>query len=133
MYASLGVQSAEWLVEQKHLGVVSERTSNRYTLLLSTRKLRRILLPMFFQLHKAEQLVHRFANLLALASSDLQTITNIFLDSHLRKQRVRLKDDADSTFTCRKIGYVFSVEDYLARVWLFEARDDAKDRCLAAA
>src|SRR6185369_7664786 len=80
-----------------------------------------------FELDQLEQLLHRLANLFALSLPDPQSITNVFLDRHLRKQRVRLEDDADAAFARRKFSNVFTVQNYFARVRHFQTGDDAQD------
>ncbi len=61
-----------------------------------------------------------------------QTVADIFLDRHLRKKRIRLKDDADAAFARRKLSHVFVVKNDFSGVGLFQTGDDAKDGRLAA-
>src|SRR5688572_17698122 len=88
---------------------------------------------MLFQLHQLNQPIDRFSPLLARAMTNLQTVGDVFLDRHARKQRIRLEDDADAAFPCRQIGDILAVQNHAAFVRLFEAGDDAQNSRLAAA
>src|ERR1043165_494977 len=88
---------------------------------------------MLFELDQLQQFVHSLANLFALSFADPQPVTDVLLDRHLRKQRVRLEDDADTAFARWKFGDVFAVQNHFARVWHFQTRNDAQDRRLATA
>ncbi len=55
----------------------------------------------FGELDQRQQLIHRFSDLLALVFANAQAVTDVLLDCHLWKQRVRLKDDAHAAFTRR--------------------------------
>lgn len=82
---------------------------------------------MLFQLNQRQQFVNRLLYVFAPALPDSQSVTNVFLDCHLRKERVRLKDDADAAFARGQLGHVLSVQHDFSRVWLFEARNDPQN------
>src|SRR6267142_4743894 len=115
-HAGLCIEGAERLVEQKHLRLVSQRARDRHALLLAAGKLPGILLAMLFQLHQLEQPVDRFFSFFARHPANLQSETDVLLDGHAGKQRVSLKDHADTTLARRQISYVFAMKNDPAAV-----------------
>ncbi len=67
--AHLGVERAERLVEQQHLGLDRERARQRDALALAAGKLRGIAIGQKVELHQLEQLVHALGDLV-LAGRD---------------------------------------------------------------
>ena len=88
---------------------------------------------MLFQLHQLEQTIHSLFSFFAGLAADFQSVADILFHGHARKKRVSLKDHADAALASRQVGHVFAVENYAASIRLFEPRDDAQDRGLAAA
>src|SRR5436190_8428352 len=129
----LRIERAKRLVKQQNFRFVSERASDGYTLLLSARKLRRVLLTVFAEIDKLDQLVDLRTDILALASTDLQAVTDIMFDGHLREQSVGLKDHAVPALTRRQLCNIFPVQHDHSRVGHFESGDDPEDRSFAAA
>src|SRR5205807_10620993 len=112
VHASLRIERAERFVEQEHLRFVCERARDRDALLLSARKLPRIFLAMRFQLHQLDQAIDNLAPFFARPASNLQTVCDVFLDRHARKERIRLKDHAYTTLAGRHIRHVLAVQNY---------------------
>src|SRR6185503_20327107 len=114
-------------------GFVGKSARDRDTLLLPTRKLRGKLFAVLFELDEGQQLVHRFADLLAFAFADTQAVTDVLLDRHLWKERIRLKDDPHASFSRGQLGDLFAVQDHFSGVGHLETGDDAQNRRLATA
>src|SRR5690242_8491059 len=88
---------------------------------------------MFFELDQRQQFVHSLADLFAFTFADAQSVTDVLLDRHLRKQRIRLKDNTHATLSRGQFSYVFAVKYDLARVRHLQSGNDAQDGGLAAA
>src|SRR5262249_36785517 len=92
-----------------------------------------ILLAVLLQLDELDEPIDRLSSFFPWAVPDLQTIADIFLHRHARKQGVGLENHADSPFPRRQVGHVFAMKNHVSVVRLFETRDNAQDRRLAAA
>src|SRR4030095_3522738 len=87
---------------------------------------------MLFELDQLEQFVNCLLNFPARPVADTQTVADIFLRRHLREKRVRLKDDADTSFAGGKFGDILIVKNYFPSIGLFQTGNDAQNRCLSA-
>src|SRR5262252_4262461 len=88
---------------------------------------------MLFELDQLDQAVDGRTSFSAGPSANLEAVGNVFLDSHARKQRIRLKDNSDATLPRRQVSNVLAMQDDITAVRLFESRDDSEDRRLATA
>src|SRR6267378_3698533 len=88
---------------------------------------------MFFKLDQRKKFIHLFFDLFAPPLSNLKSVANIFLNGHLGKESIGLKDDSHSALASRKLRHVFAMKHDFSRVRLFETRDYSEDCRLAAA
>src|SRR5207249_9888609 len=98
LHARLRIECSERFIEKQNLRLVSKRARDSHALLLAAGKLPRILLAVLFQLYELEQVVDYFLSFFARPSPNPQSIADILLDGHARKQSVSLKDYAHATF-----------------------------------
>ena len=97
----------------------------------------RVALGQPVELHQLEQVHHlffdlRFARALA-AGLDAQAKGDVLEHRHVAEQRVVLEHKAHVALAHMHIGGVFAAEVDGAHIGRFQARDDAKQRGLAAA
>src|SRR2546427_7450752 len=126
MHARLRIQRAERFVKEQDLRFVSQRARNRDALLLSSRELPGMFLPMFLQSHQLKQTIYGFSSFLSRAPANLQPKGNVFFHGHARKERVRLKDHAHATLAGGQIGNILAVQNHSTLVRLFQSRNDAQ-------
>ncbi len=136
-FAQLGpdtrVESAERLVEQKHLRLDREGAGERHPLALATGELRRIAVTELLQLHQLEQLIDPRPDLVLRPLPDRQPEGDVVAHGHVLEGGVVLEDEADATLLRRDPGCVLAGDDDLARVGHLESGDHAQERRLAAA
>src|SRR5262249_12727803 len=133
VYSRLRVESAEGFIKQKHLGFVSKCPRDCDALLLAAGQLGWILFSMFLELDQFKKSINCFANLLPFTFSDPQSIANGFFHCHFWKQRIRLEDDANTTFARRQLGNVASMQNNFSGVRLFKTSDYSEDGRLSTA
>ena len=135
--AHLGVECAERLVEQQHLGLDGQGAGQGDALTLAARELMRVAVGDPVELHELEQLGDLGANGALARPRRLgphpQAEGHVFEDRHVAEQRVVLKDEAHAAFARRHVGRVLPVEQHRAAVGLLQPRDDAQQRGLARA
>ena len=99
LLAHLGVERAERLVQQQHLGLDRERAGERDALALAAGELRGIAVGQPVELHQLEQLVHLArgsAPRRALAARlHAQAERDVLEHRHVAEQRVVLEHEAD--------------------------------------
>ena len=110
LLADLGVQRAERLVEQQHLGLDRERARQRHALPLSAGQLRRQPVGELLQVHQLEQLVtrRRISSLGRLRIS--RPKATLRYTDRWRERRVVLEDEADVAVPRRHGGRVLAVD-----------------------
>ena len=137
LFAHLGVERAEGLVEQQNLGLDRQRAGQRNPLTLAARQLRRKAVGQPVKLYKTQKRMHFFLDLRVAGPLgtrlDSQTEGDVLKDRHVAKQRVVLKHEADLALTHMHIGGVFTAEVNAAGVRGFQPGNDAQQRGLAAA
>ncbi|MCW4006025.1 MAG: hypothetical protein NWF04_05450 [Candidatus Bathyarchaeota archaeon] len=98
----LRIHRAQWLIQQQHLRVSSQRPRQSNPLLLPPTNLMRKMPRILGHAHKLQKRTRLSHNVGLGKPLRLQTIRHIILYFHVGKQRRRLEDIADFTFTRRK-------------------------------
>ena len=128
-----GIERGEWLVQEQRAGAEDKRTRQRHALLLAAGELRR---QPVGKPGEPDQLEHVRRTAAAFVRCDLahaQRIRDVFPDTHVREQRVRLEHHAALARSGGKRAHVLAVQPDDAGVGPDEAGDEPQQRCLAAA
>ena len=137
LLAHLGIQRAEGLVKQQHLGLHRQGAGQGNALALAARQLGREAFGNPVQLHQLEQAHHLLADLglagALAARLHAQAEGHVLEHGHVAEQRVVLEHEAHVALAHMDIGGVFAAEVDAAHVGRLQARDDAQQRGLAAA
>ena len=139
--AQLGVERAEWLVEQEHLRLQHERPGQGHALLLAAGELRR---PPLLQPAEADEVDHladpsaalRLVERRAVACAVTpppQPVGDVVLDVEVGEEGIRLEHRVDRPAVRRHGDQVLAVEQDLTTRRLLEAGDHPQRRGLAAA
>ena len=131
--AHLGVERAEGLVEQQHLGLNGQRPGQGHALALAARELRRVALAEVGQAHQLEQLVDAGLDLGLGAVADLEPEGHVAPHGEVAERRVVLEAEPDAAAARRRVGQVLALNADDAAVGRVEAGDDAQQRRLATA
>ena len=91
LLADLGVQGAEGLIEQQHLGLVRQRTRHRHALLLAAGELRRQPLIHALERHQAQQLLATLPARPGAHVPHAQRELDVLCHRHMAEQRVVLE------------------------------------------
>ena len=125
LLTDLGIQCAEWLIQQKNLRLIDKSSGNGNSLLLSTRKKGDI---SFFEAFQPYHLQHSFYLLLNnrfIYLFQVQAETDIVHNIEMRKQCVFLEYRVDLSFIWGQLGDLNTVKQYLSAAWLLKAGDDS--------
>src|SRR6202040_4436718 len=90
-----GVERGERLVEKKHTWPHRDRAGKRYALPLPARKLIDAAVFQAFDTGERHQFGYSCAALGAAKAADFQTVSDVFREIHVGKQRIRLEYHAD--------------------------------------
>ena len=135
--AHLGIQRTKRLIEQQHLRLHRQGTSQGNALALSARELRRVAVCQPVQLHQAQQVMHLLLDHGLRGSCcfgfHAQAKGHVVKHTHVAKQRVMLKHKAHVALAHVFVGGVCAVEQDVPLVSSFQPGDDAQQRGLAAA
>ena len=133
LLAHAGVEGAEGLVEQHHLGLDRERAGERHALALAARELAGVAVGQAVELHEREQLVDAVARLALGALADAQAEADVLAHRHVLEGGVVLEHEAHAALAHRHLGGVLARDDHAAGVRGLEAGDHAQQRRLARA
>jgi hypothetical protein len=131
--ADLGVERAERLIHQQHLGPVRERAGHGDALLLAAGELGRQAVVHALERHQPQQLRAPRAARSSLHPAHAQRELDVVAHRHVAKQGVMLEDEADLTVPRGDVGDVAPVQEHPAMVDLGEPGDGAQQGALAAA
>ena len=131
--AHLGVERAERLVEQQHLGVDGQRTRERHTLTLSAGQLRGKTLLEDRESDDVEQFVDLGVDVLLGALTDLESERDVVAHRQVLERRVVLEHETDVALLRRRTGDIVTVDDDGPRIEVVETCDRAQERRLTAA
>ena len=124
LLTDLGIQCAEWLIQQKNLRLIDKSSGNGNSLLLSTGKKCNI---SFFEAFQPYHFQHSFYLLLNnrfIYLFQVQAETDIVHNIEMRKQCIFLEYRVDLSFIWRQLGDLNSVKQYLSAAWLLKAGND---------
>ncbi|CFE43556.1 Uncharacterised protein [Mycobacterium tuberculosis] len=131
LFAHLGIECAERLVEQQHLRIDRQRPGQRHPLSLPTGELIGVAALKSAQAHHLQQIVDLGLDLGLGALTDLQPERHVVTDSQVFERRVVLEDESDATPLWRHPGDVAAVDRDGSGVRLVEAGYGAQQRRLA--
>jgi hypothetical protein len=136
-FPHLGIERAKRFVQQQHAWLYSESASECNTLTLTAGQLRRIAIGQPVELNKLQQLHHLFLDLCLRRTGRSRTYAqaegDVLEHAHVLEQRIVLKHEANLTLTHMTCGCILAIEQHLSEIRLFQTRNDAQQRCLAAA
>ncbi len=133
LLAQLPVEGAERLVEQQDRRAVDERPCERDALLLAAGELGGLAVGEAAHLHHVERGRHALADLGLGRPTLLQAVGDVLGDAHVREERVGLEDRVHVAAVRRGAEHAASRDADVAGIRLFESRDHAQGRGLAAA
>jgi len=133
VHADLGIQGAQRLIEQQHVGLQGQGAGKCHALLLAAGKLARHAVAQAHQPDEFEQFVAFAAASAARHFLDLQAELDVLRHGHILEQRVVLEDEADIARLGGQVGHVAFVQEDLALVGVRQAGDDVEHGGLAAA
>ena len=122
LLADAGVERAERLVQQQHLGLDGQSARQGHPLALPAGELRRVPLGEPVQLHEVEQLVDALADRRLRLLADREPEADVVAHGHVLERRVVLEDEADAAILRRHAGRVLAGDDDVARVRASRAR-----------
>jgi hypothetical protein len=135
--AHLGIERAERLIEQQHVGIDGKRPSQRDALALAAGELRGVAIGGPVELDLLQQgphfLAHGRGGRSFAARLDLEAEGDIFEHGHMPKQSIVLKNETDLAIAYRPQSRIPTVDEHLADIRRLEAGNDAQQRGLAAA
>ena len=129
--AHLGVERAERLVEEQHLGIGRQCADQRDALLLPAGELGGVAIRLLFQPHEAEQFHHAVADLLLGRLADAQPEGDVLEHGHVPEEGVVLEHEPDVAVAGRVPGDVVVLEQHGAGVGNLQPGDDAEQGGLA--
>ncbi len=137
LLAHLGVEGAEGLIQQQHLGLHRQRAGQRNPLTLAAGELGRIARGHMAELHQIQQLLdpgadRRLGRSLA-AWLDPKAKRHVLEHRHVAKQGVVLEHEADVALAHVQIRGILAADDDVAAVGLLQPGDDPQQSGLAAA
>src|SRR6185312_12420598 len=130
--AQFRVQIRQRFVEQEHLRFAHQCTAQRHALPLSAGKLARACLQQVFQTEHARRIRHTLFDFRTSVAAQFQPERQIPGHRHVRVQRVVLEHHCDVAFARRQVVDGATVDADGARGDVFQARDRAQQRGLAA-
>src|SRR5687768_7868661 len=87
---------------------------------------------MFLELDQGKKFIDLLFDLFPAALSYLQTVADVFLNGHLGKKRIGLKNYAHPALASRKLRHVLAMEHDFSGVRLFETGNYSQNRRLPA-
>src|ERR1700687_3529676 len=121
MFSELAIERAERLIQQQQLGSLHERPCQRYSLPLTAGELMWLAAEKRGHLHDVEDLRHALADLGARQPFLLEAERHVLLDTHVRKERVRLKHHVDGPVTWSDARHVLSIDVHTTAGGRFKA------------
>ena len=126
--AHAGVEGAEGLVEQQHLGLDRQGPGERHALALAARELAGVAVGEAVELHQGEQVVHPLADLVLRALADAEAEGDVVADGHVLEGGIVLEHEAHPAIAYGHVGGVLSGDLDATAVGGLEPGDDAEQR-----
>ena len=133
LFAQLGIEVGQGLVEEQHIRPDRERAGERDTLLLPAGQLARQPRRITIELHEPQRFARACLDLGFRKPAHLQPERDVVGDRHVRKQRIALEYHAGVAPPWRQPRHVRAADAHCAAARLDKARDHAQRRRLAAA
>ena len=132
-FTQLGVQRRQRLVEQQQLGMRSDGPRYCHALTLAARQFRHRTINHLLQLDQLQQLADPRLLLGLADAAQLERVSDVFTNGHVREQRQRLEHHAEIALMRRRMADVFTVQADFAAGQGFQPGDHAQQGGLAAA
>jgi hypothetical protein len=132
LLAHLGVERAERLVQEQHLGLDRERPGQRHALALAARELARVAMGEPLKLDQVHEVLDAVLDLVARDLANAKAERDVVPDRHVLEGRVVLEHEPDAALLDGLGGDVAVGDRHVAGVELLEPRDRAQQRRLAA-
>ena len=133
LHAQLGVEVRQRLVEQERLGLAHDGAADGDALALPAGQLPRLAVHQLLQLQHACGFFDPLGHLGPRHAAHAQAEAEIFLDRHVRIERIGLEHHGDAAFARIEIGDVLAADEDLAGGRLLEAGNRAQQRRFPAA
>ena len=133
MNAQRRVEVGQRLVEQKRLGIADDGAAHGHALALPARKLARVALEQMREFRRLRHGARGLARLCSGRALDAQAVGQVFLDRHMRIERVGLEHHGDVAPARRHVVHPLAGDADLALGDLLEPGKRAQERGLAAA
>ncbi len=131
LLADPGIEAAERVVEDQHVGLRRQRAGDRDPLPLGGRQFVGVTRREAVDTQGVERFRRPFATLRAGQLGDARRVANVFSDRHPGKQGVVLKDQTHAAFRRGHRVHDFRVKENFAVVQRFQARDEPGKRRFA--
>ena len=131
--ADAGIQVGQGLVEQQHLRADRQRAAERHTLSLPAGKGSDLALAKPVEPQHRQQLVDARADLGAPDMAQLEIVTDVLHDRHMRPQGVGLEHHRNAPPFRRQARYVLPADENRAAGQADKATNRARERGLATA
>ena len=130
--AQLQIKRAERFVEQKDARAVDDGPCDRNALALTARQLGGHPVAVSLQLDEVERLLHGLRDLRLRPAADLQAVSDVRRNGHVRKQRVALKYGVDVPLFGRHVRHIAPLEHNAPGIRRFQPRNNAERRRFSA-
>ena len=133
LFAEIGVEGGERLVEQKKLRTIDESASEGDALLLTTAERGRARRGEGIHFHHAKRVGNTSGNFGFAGAGDFKAVGDVFPHVEMREERVILEDSVDATAIRRKGVETRATHPNFAGGGLFETGDEAEQRGFSGA
>ena len=126
-HTDFGIQRTQRLIQKQNFRFDGDRSPQRHPLLLPAAQLGRIMGSPFAEAQKIQNFGHAIIGLLFGHFAHFEAKSNILLHGHIRKERIRLKDDAKVSFLGDDIIYNLSVVQDISGGGLLKSREHSQN------
>src|SRR5579859_6649533 len=133
LFAKIGVERGERLIEQQELRTINQRASERDALLLPAAEGRGPRIGEAAHLHHAQSLFHAAGDFRFWGGLDSQAVRHVFANVQVREERIILKDGVHAALVWGKRVQALAAHPDFSGRRLLEAGDQPEQRGLARA
>ena len=131
MMAQLQVQRTQRLIQKQRARLKHQGTRQSNALLHAAGKLARLVVFMAAQLHQVNHARHALRNVVFGNAAAFQTVSDVFLDAHMGKQRIILEHGMHIALVGGHVGDNLSIKPDNARCGKFQTREHLEHGCFA--
>ena len=132
LYAQGGVKVRERFVEEEDFGVAHEGAADGDALALAAAERFGFSIEVIFELQQARGGADAAVDLSRRDFGELEAEAHVFVNAHVRVERVRLEDHGDFALGWRDFVDAIAVYEDFSRAYFFEAGDHAQQGRFAA-